>query len=199
MKPDFLTAYHSTISFEGDYSCDPNDAGGETWKGISRRNFPLWQGWKIIDEIRRNTIPGKQFIEALKLDEELEELVVKFYQAVFWNKLNLDATGEHVISAEIFDTAVNQGLNSGGSYFQQALNLLNDNGKYYPDLDVDGDIGENTIKALKAYMSVPGRDRDRNVRTLLKMMNGLQFQRYVEICRSNPKQEVWVYGWMNRC
>jgi lysozyme family protein len=197
---DFFLAYHATLDFEGLYSCDPQDSGGETWKGISRRNWPMWQGWKIVDEVKRNTTPG-QLNMALNVDEELDEMVCKFYQEVFWNNLSLDAIDEQEIAVEIFDTAVNQGLNTGARFFQHALNLLNNNGRYYGELEPDGDIGSDTVQAYNAYMltkNIPGRSRERNIRTLLKVMNWLQLQKYIEICESRPDQEVYLYGWINR-
>lgn len=197
---DFYSAYQSTLNLEGLYSCDPQDAGGETWKGISRRNWPQWQGWKIVDEVKRNVTPG-QMNMALNADEEIDEMVRKFYQEVFWNNLSLDAINDQEIAVEIFDTAVNQGLTTGARFFQQSLNLLNNNGRYYSDIKTDGDIGPATIQAYNTYMltqNIPGRSRDRNIRTLLKVMNWLQLQRYIEICESRPDQEVYIYGWINR-
>lgn len=197
---DFHLAYRATLNHEGLYSCDPQDKGGETWKGISRRNFPLWSGWKIVDEVKRNANPG-QWNMALNADEELDDLVKRFYREQFWNLLSLDAISEQEIAVEIFDTAVNQGLKTGARFFQQSLNLLNNNGKYYKDLEPDGDIGNESIKAYNAYMltrNIPGRSLERNIRTLLKIMNWLQLENYINICDSRPDQEVYLYGWINR-
>jgi len=197
---EFATAYQATLDHEGSYSNDPADKGGETWKGISRASWPLWKGWKIIDETKQNVL-YYQLKMALNLDEELEEATQKFYLDEFWNKLNLDSIADKEVSGEIFDTAVNQGLHTGARFFQQALNLLNHNGKHYSDIKADGDIGPATIKAYNGYMLTahfPGRDKGRNIRTLLKVMNWLQMEKYVEICEANPEQEVFMYGWMNR-
>ena len=46
---NFIKSYEITCKHEGGYSFDPDDAGGETYKGISRRFNPQWSGWKIID------------------------------------------------------------------------------------------------------------------------------------------------------
>jgi type VI secretion system secreted protein VgrG len=39
---NFLKAFNTTMTFEGGYANDPDDAGGETYMGISRRYHPDW-------------------------------------------------------------------------------------------------------------------------------------------------------------
>lgn len=46
---DFKTAYDITSGLEGGYVNDTNDLGQETYKGISRRFWPHWDGWQHID------------------------------------------------------------------------------------------------------------------------------------------------------
>ena len=46
---DFHKALKRTAKYEGGYVNDPADAGGETYKGISRRANPKWDGWQLID------------------------------------------------------------------------------------------------------------------------------------------------------
>ncbi|HBL73828.1 MAG: hypothetical protein A2W90_14645 [Bacteroidetes bacterium GWF2_42_66] len=195
---DFLTAYQTTMAHEGSYSNDPRDRGGETWRGIARNFWPNWPGWAIVDEIRHNA--GAKFIQALQADEELDGLVMKFYNDGFWEKL-LCGEFDQEIAAELFDTAVNQGTGTAGGYLQEALNLLNKNQEHYLDIAVDGKPGAKTIAAYRAYMataSIPGRSHEKNIRTLMKCLNGLQFAKYAEICKKTASQEVYFYGWVNR-
>ncbi|HBF18469.1 MAG TPA: hypothetical protein DDW81_00145 [Cryomorphaceae bacterium] len=49
---DFEWAYRHTSNKEGGYVNDPSDYGRETYRGISRRWHPYWEGWKIVDEVR---------------------------------------------------------------------------------------------------------------------------------------------------
>lgn len=195
----FKLAYSNTLSHEGGYVFDPNDRGGETYKGISRVNFPNWEGWRIIDSVKAN-VNREKLNSTLAAMLELRHLVETFYLKIFWLPLKLDAL-EQEIAEEIFDTAVNQGAITAAKYFQHALNLLNNNQKHYSNITEDGSIGPGTLKAYQAYMLTarfPGRSDERNTRTLLKVMNGLQFERYAEICRRNESQEVYLYGWLNR-
>jgi lysozyme family protein len=197
---DFFTAYLQTMGHEGQYSNDQRDRGGETWKGVARKMHPEWDGWLIVDMIKRSVITS-DLSHILRDDEELEELVRAFYKAEFWDKLLLDQIKDQDIASEIFDTAVNQGLVKAVSYLQKSLNLLNNDQSHYSDINEDGKTGPATMRAYLAYMLTahfPGRSTARNTRTLLKVMNALQFNKYISICEANQTQEAFFYGWVNR-
>jgi len=197
---DFKTSYTKTMCCEGLYSNDPRDLGGETWRGISRKYWPNWGGWKIVDEVKQS-VNASDLVKALRADEELEDLVFLFYETEFWNNKYIGSIPDQEIADEVFDTAINQGSTIAIKYLQESLNMLNNNEKHYSDIDVDGQIGSATIKAYKAYMltaAFPARSKDRNIKTLLKSLNGKQFQRYAEICERKPEQEAYFYGWLNR-
>jgi lysozyme family protein len=195
MNPDFNIAYNKTKTSEGEYSNDPNDAGGETWKGISRIKNPTWAGWSIIDKIK-TSVAKNELILALNKNEELTFLVNAFYKQNHWDSLNLDYVLYQEIADELFDTGVNQGPATSGKYFQQSLNFLNSNQKYYKNIDEDGVIGQGTLTALKAYFNIPGRLESDKLKVLLKVLNGIQFCKYKDICVKNETQEVFFYGWV---
>ena len=88
----------------------------------------------------------------------------------------------------MFDTGVNMGVRVAANFLQEALNLMNRNGQNFPDLKVDGQIGPITIAAYKKV----------DDRILLKVLNGLQFERYKLICFKDPTQEKYFNGWMKR-
>ncbi len=197
---EFKIAYEATMNAEGLYSLDPRDRGGETWKGIARKMNPDWEGWLIVDMIKRS-VNKNDLEKMLRSDEELEDLTQEFYRAQYWDRMAGDVIKDQEIANELFDTGVNQGVIKAVKYFQEALNLLNSNQNHYSDILVDGHIGPFTLKAYSDYMftaNFPGRSPVRNIRTLLKVLNGLQFEQYIEICELNPGQEVYFYGWVNR-
>lgn len=197
---EFTPAYQKTLAAEGAYSNDPRDRGGETYKGIARNMNPRWEGWDVIDAIKANTNKD-QLLKAMAADEELEQLVADFYKLVYFDPLMLSQITEQDIANELFDTAVNQGTGIAVKHFQVALNLLNNNQKHYSDISEDGKMGEGSLKAYRAYMltaNFPGRSVEKNTKTLLKAMSGLQFMRYADICNRDPLQEVYFYGWLNR-
>lgn len=43
----------STLSHEGGYANHKNDKGGETYRGITRKHNPNWNGWAFIDNVKR--------------------------------------------------------------------------------------------------------------------------------------------------
>lgn len=198
----FNLAYQHTLGHEGGYVNDPDDKGGETYKGIARVHWPLWTGWMHIDRIKAQYDYNQvEMLRALSDHSVLQNLVKEFYKDAFWNPANLDHLPIE-ISMEIFDTGVNQGLGTAVKYFQEALNYLNNNQRDFKDLKVDGGLGNKSLEAFKAYMATADksyyRSEARNLKTLLKVMNGLQFSNYVLIVEKNPGQEKFFYGWINR-
>ena len=46
---DFDLAYAPVAKWEGGWTHDSGDKGGETYAGIARAFFPDWPGWHFID------------------------------------------------------------------------------------------------------------------------------------------------------
>jgi len=46
---NYLIAIIKVLKSEGGHANDPDDGGGETYRGIARKFWPQWAGWKIID------------------------------------------------------------------------------------------------------------------------------------------------------
>ena len=49
---DFEKAFAKIIKAEGGYVNNPNDKGGETYMGITRKNHSKLKMWKLIDELK---------------------------------------------------------------------------------------------------------------------------------------------------
>lgn len=181
----FEIAYKKTARAEGGYSNNPADRGGETWRGIARKFHPNWPGWQRIDELRRSTC----FPAILDKDPILHTMELQFYKTTFWDVMLLDNVNDQEIANELYDTAINMGQGVAGIFLQRVLNVCNQNGKYYPDLKVDGQVGVITVKALNSH------PKPKNI---LKALNCLQGAKYIGICEANPSQEVFFNGWMER-
>jgi lysozyme family protein len=187
MMPTFEDALARTLGHEGGYSNDPDDKGGETFRGISRVNWPNWPGWGYIDQMREHGFKAKD-IEA---NGDLALLVARFYREQFWQRISGDALPP-AVAAEVFDSATNAGVHRAVLWLQQALNLLNRNGKDYPDTIEDGAMGSGTLNTLAAYLK-----RD-TTGPLLKVMNVLQGAHYLDYMRKSPTQEKYARGWLTR-
>lgn len=186
----FNEAYKATMKIEGGYVNDPTDAGGETYKGISRRFNASWSGWMIIDSYKNNEMVD--FPNCLEYDQDLQKLVPLFYKAKYFDPFDGDNMSNE-LALEMFDTAVNLGIGRAIKFLQVSLNLLNRNATLYPDMVADGDYGPTTDKCYKAYME---KDGDQTV--LLKMLNVMQGAHYIEYMKQSPTQEKYARGWFTR-
>lgn len=102
----FQTAYKTVRSNEGGYRNVSYDAGGETYKGVSRVNWPSWAGWKIVDEWKKtHTLKQGEVIPNATLDQ----LVVAFFQANFWDKNNLWGIKNQSLATLCLDMCINHG------------------------------------------------------------------------------------------
>ena len=185
MKPDFLIALNKSLPHEGLISNNKYDKGGYTYKGISRKYHPAWPGWKLVDDaISANS--------ADKLNnQQLNQLVQDFYRIEFWNKIKGDFLPNQDIANELFDTSINLGVTAASKILQSTINLLNRNARLYPDISVDGIIGNQTLSMLNKCISVNGPKLVYNV------LNFYQAKHYIELMERNRTQELFI-GWFNR-
>ncbi|MBN2397105.1 MAG: hypothetical protein JXI32_01890 [Deltaproteobacteria bacterium] len=118
----FEAAFAATLDIEKGFVDDPDDPGGETKYGISKRSYP------DLD------------IASLTVDEAKAIL-----RKDFWDLLSLSEVENPEIAGEIFDTSVNMGQWTAAVIAQKALNYLGES------LKVDGKIGPKTIAALNKW------------------------------------------------
>lgn len=100
MSIDFDTAFARLMSAEGGYSNDPNDPGGETKYGISKRSYPHIN-------IKDLTLDGAKAI----------------YRADFWDVLG---AANSAIKFQAFDFAVNSGIQTAIRKLQAAIGVADD-------------------------------------------------------------------------
>lgn len=175
MGVSFDRAFALTIGLEGGYTNDPNDSGGETMYGITART---WAAYCAEVGIGVTAVKNITLAQAKAV-----------YLRDYWNPLGLDNIKDARVAGEIFDTAVNCGLQTATLIAQRAVNLLHDD---VCDLvKEDGRMGALTRGALNA-LSV------RYANSLLFALNGFQFERYVEVAQNNQKNRTFLRGWMQR-
>lgn len=181
-------ALRRTLGDEGGYNNHPDDRGGETYRGISRKAWPDWDGWFIIDKAKA-TMPQKGADEYLASIPWLDAQVEDFYRANFWpawmDKL------PPALAIEVFDASVNHGTSRSARMLQHAVNLLNGNGKTTADIAEDGKPGPATLAALDAVTSKRGLD------VVLKCFKLLRGRLFIELCEKDSSQEAFLVGWLN--
>ncbi|MBJ8441026.1 glycoside hydrolase family 108 protein [Acinetobacter junii] len=166
------------IKREGGYVNNPADRGGATKYGITEA------------VARASGFKGHMRDLPLSVAKDI-------YRKQYWTSPRFDQV--NVISAavaeELLDTGVNCGTGFAKPLLQRALNLLNNQGKSgWSDLVIDGVYGSSTLNALKTYMAKRGREGEK---VLVRVLNIMQGQRYIEICERNPTQEQFFYGWIS--
>jgi lysozyme family protein len=165
------------IKIEGGYTNNPADKGGATNFGITEH------------EARAHGYTGDMRSLPRAKAEEI-------YKYNYWSNPGFDqiAQRSEKLAAELFDTGVNMGPKMASTFLQRALNVLNRQGKDYADLHPDGDIGRMTLYAMDRLIAVRGKADSEKV--LLRIADGLQLARYVDIAESNPSQETFEWGWI---
>ena len=171
-----------TLKWEGGYSNDRDDPGGETKYGITKATF---------EHAKRLGIVSKSGVgEITREDAEA------IYRALYWEPLKC---GELPLWAGVlvFDTAVNQGLYWAVLHLQSALNSLYIHDtrapRYY--LKEDGVLGEKTLSAVRdlrfrAYTEIK--------QLFIRLYCVNRDIRYTEIILNNPKLKKFLRGWFLR-
>lgn len=99
---DFAQVFDRVIGHEGGYVNDPNDPGGETKWGISKRSYPH-----------------------LDIKNLTREQARTIYQTDFWERIH----GEHFhkgVAFQVFDFAVNSGVETAIRSLQKAIGVADD-------------------------------------------------------------------------
>lgn len=166
------------IGREGAFVDNPNDPGGATRWGITER----------VARRRGYTGPMSALPRETAKQIYFDEYVVGPGFAAILPISN-------VIAEEVVDTGVNMGPAISSIFLQKALNTFNNQGRDYPDLKVDGDIGPATINALKALVAKRGQD---GAIVMLRALNALQGEHYISIGANRPASEAFEFGWFMR-
>ena len=165
------------IKVEGGYIDHPSDPGGATNYGITRkvaRDNGYFGDMKYLPLSLAQDIYYKDYISRPKFDKVMDLAGV-------------------TLSAEVIDAGVNCGTARAAMWLQRSLNAMNQGGKLYPDLIVDGDFGNVSQKALRAFVEYRGTE---GILVLTKACNALQGAYYIGLTESNEKFEDFVYGWI---
>lgn len=128
----FDEEFDKVILAEGGYVNDPDDAGGETYLGISRKNNPKWVGWEVIDDIKKK-YGTKNITSRLKKDVALTNIAKLLYKQNYWDVLELDDIPSQGIAHQLFDTCVNCGKTTAIRIAQQLL-MMTITGKWSDEL-----------------------------------------------------------------
>ena len=182
---DFLAAHQTVMGHEGGYANNPNDRGGETYKGIARNFHATWGGWKYIDQAKAQLIKqpaygtSEYFSWVRHLNGKLadinalQQLVLEFYKKNFWKRLG--EINDQELAAWVYDKDVNTG-DDGSRWLQESAHVK-----------VDGQIGSVTIAAVNAADPF----------VLLERMKSMAVDHYLAEARKPGQKGFWK-SWISR-
>jgi len=170
---DFDRAFALTMKAEGGYINDPDDLGGETYKGITRTKNPKWPGWVVLDIMK--TRPN--FPDNLENNLDLQNKVKSLYKVAYWDKIQGDDIVDQDIAESIFDFAVNSGPRTSSKLVQIVVQT-----------EPDGVIGPITLKKLNVD----------DKRAFLALFALAKIGRYVNLCDRRKENRKYFFGWIKR-
>lgn len=165
---EFLTAYARIFANEGGYVFDKVDKGRETYCGISRRYYPNWAGWPIVDQNK----PLKKG----DILPQLSPLVKQFYKRTQWDAIKGDAFDSQAIATFICDWYVTSNDDA-----VKALQIA-------VGVNPDGVVGGQTIEATNGF----------NEKDLMRKLKIARKSFYEGIVAKDPTQKKFIKGWLNR-
>lgn len=117
---NFETAIQQILIEEGGYVNDPDDPGGETKYGITKRTFPELDIFNLTAEQARD-----------------------IYRREYWDRFGLDQIEDDRVAERLFSFIVNMGSIPAIKCFQRALRAC---GHF---VNEDGRLGPETISAAR--------------------------------------------------
>lgn len=165
-----LAIIAASIGLEGGYVNHPNDPGGETNKGITKR-VAVANGY---------TGPMRTIPDSIVVSIYYQDYLVRpGYEPL----IALDPA----VTQELFDTTVNMGPSRPGRFFQESLNEICPALK----LKVDGQVGPATIAGYARCQ------RTLLCQAMLPRLDAKQRAEYDRLVRVNPSLKVFYRGWIN--
>ena len=167
----FKNAIDVILAQEGGYVNDPDDPGGETQWGISKRSYP---------DINIKELSRAQAIEIYRRD--------------YWEPNKIASIRCQTIANKHFSFVVNMGARSAGRILQRALRAIG------IEVEIDGRVGPVTRRAINDATKVGGWTvvYPTAIYALLAAIRSEAAGHYRLLIEKNSRLERFRNGWMNR-
>lgn len=164
----------SILAVEGGYVSHPDDPGGETNFGITKK-----------------TAESHGYLGSMK--ELPKDVAMDIYASSYITKPSFDTvlTVSEPVGTKLIDAGVNVGTGRVSKWYQQSLNAYSRNCKDYPCIAVDGVIGSNTINTHRKLIRVRGSKL--SCQLLLKAIDSYQGSHYLSL----TSMGAFTVGWMD--
>lgn len=123
MDERFKKAVELVLQHEGGYVNDPQDPGGETKYGISKRSY-----------------------SRIDIKNLTRDMALAIYYDDWWNRYGYGMIADEELAAKVFDFAVNMGAKRAHMILQEAVNRT-----ALERLTVDGILGPLSIEAINCH------------------------------------------------
>ena len=173
---DVTRLIDDVIGREGGYSNHPADRGGAT-------------RWGITEAVAR-AHGYRGDMRSFPRDE-----AVRLYKRIYWDRPGFALVGEiaPAIASELFDTGVNMGPGVAVSFLHRALNALNRGASDYADIVPGVRVDDATVSALSTFLM---KRAPHGEAVLMKALEALQGERYLDLAERRPANEAFLYGWL---
>lgn len=161
---------------EGGFANHDSDPGGETMYGITEA------------VARRHGYEGP--MAELPVGTAREIYRLDYFEGPGYHHV---AERSFPLAKELFDCGVNTGPGRSTMMLQRALNLLNRRGRDYPDIKVDGALGEKTLNALDGLMAARPEEGET---VLLKSLLVQRGAYYMDLAAQREQFEDFLFGWL---
>lgn len=176
---DFNRAYYLLEKWEGGYANIKEDAGGETYKGITRKNYPNMSFWKKIDRLKKENVDAAYINRILSNNLSIEIEIKDFYKKNYWDKVEGDNIQNQAFAENLFLLAVNAGIKRAVKVAQTSCGFF--------DKDIDGKIGPKT----KMMFEKAGENE-------VKLFNEIEINFYKSLAEKKPSNKIFLKGWLKR-
>ena len=165
-------AFYNLMRDEGKWLVDSD---GQTYKGICRKYWPNWEGWKIIDSTIELNLPD--FPAILETLPELQVKVLEFYKENFFDPIRFEDIKLQSVAESIFNFAVNDGVKTTVKMVQSVL-----------EVKQDGIFGPITLETLNSISK----------QMFLLIFFKMKIRHRADICNKNKSKTKNLLGWINR-
>lgn len=172
---------------EGGYAWLKGDSGGETYRGIARRYHKDWEGWGVVDRIKRergvSKLPNNMDIP------EINHLVYDFYYNTYYVPMAIDSYEDITMAALVFHRGIGMGSSNMGKLVVRAINRVTKKGLNEP---------ESRKKPTTEEFAIINGDMKSQITEAFVMVAK---ERYKEIDdkkkAKNPNYPGYYNGWCN--
>lgn len=174
----FEPAYQFLYKYEGGWANDPVDRGGETYRGISRKAWPGWQGWARVDDIKDGRPVTPETKQLLNDDQVLKGMAKSFFKSQYWDKYNFGAIADQSLAHIAWDWSIGTNPRMMASFAWKAM----------------GRTGPAPTPS-EVVLELAGA---RNAGAIFNRFKKLRAAHHHNFVAKHPEQERFLKGWLKR-